>query len=185
MFIKKYINSVRNIKSENNVLKITLLALIVIIVIEGVFILRAFNMQKVIIVPTVNSKYVISTNAANKPYLRAMASYLTGLTMNFTPLTIKKNYDDFLDYTAPQAFFPIQSGLYADIKPYQASDASSWFIVKSIETYPGSIVVKGIQRLLMSNKVVSDKDLSITIDYVIIHGQFQVTGYFQKKAKNI
>ena len=56
MFTKKYINKTRNIAADNNILKIVLTALVIIIAIEGYFIIKAFNMQKVIIIPTVTAK---------------------------------------------------------------------------------------------------------------------------------
>ena len=181
MFTKKYINKTRNIAADNNILKIVLTALVIIIAIEGYFIVKAFNMQKVIIIPTVTTKYAISSNTANKQYLESMSSYLTGLVLNFTPLTIKRNYNRFLDYVAPTSFFGIQSGLYANINPYMQSDASSWFIIKNTTVYPNKIVVTGIQRLLMSNKIVNNKGLKITLGYAIVNGEFQITDYSQVK----
>ena len=63
--MKKYINGYRSLVQNNNALKFAVIALAVIIFIEGVFIIKAFNAEKVIVVPNVNGKYVISQTGAN------------------------------------------------------------------------------------------------------------------------
>jgi hypothetical protein len=56
MSVKKYINDYRSAVQNNNVLKLALIVLAAIILIEGIFIIKALNYEKTIVVPNVNGK---------------------------------------------------------------------------------------------------------------------------------
>lgn len=178
--MKKYINGYRNLVQNNNALKFAVIALAVIIFIEGVFIIKAFNAEKVIVVPNVNGKYVISQTGANPRYLKGIGVYLVGLAENFTPQNIGGNYKEFLNYASSGSFGNLQASFVSGEKTYKRNDASSFFAVKSVKLLPGKIVVTGNKRLIIGTSVVSSKMLQATLNYKIINGEFEVTGYVEK-----
>lgn len=180
-----YVNGIRNISRQNNILKLGVVAAVIVILALIYGIVTVSHNQKVVIIPAVTHKYVLSNNTASPHYLDMMGRYLSGLVLNFTPLTIKKNYNKFLDYVAPESFSGIQSGLYNNMNDYIQSDSSGWFVVSSVANTANEIILRGRERILMSNKVVLDKKVKITINFGITDGEFEVTGYSQSESKQL
>jgi len=182
MFNKKYLNEYRNTIYQNNVLKLTLSSLILVIFIEGFFIIKALNTQRTIVIPSVKGKYVVLDKSANTEYLTRMAYFLTNLVENFTPQTIKANYDRFLDYVAPEVYGSMQTTLLTNSQNYIATNTSSYFIPKTIKIFKNRIEITGNRKFIIGDKVVSANTIKITIGYAIKHGLFEVMSYEEEKV---
>lgn len=184
MAVKSYINGYRNLVANNNALKMVILILGAVILIEGVFILKALNSEKTIVVPNVSGKYIIGGTSANPTYIKTIGTYLVSLVQNFTPNTIDGNYREFLNYASPRAYGKLQSTLINNAKTYQKDDASSFFTIKSEKVLSDRVVVSGQSRLIIGSNVVSDKKLQVSILYKITNGEFEVIGYVEKNINN-
>jgi type IV conjugative transfer system protein TraE len=185
MSVKKYINDYRSAVQNNNVLKLALIVLAAIILIEGIFIIKALNSEKKFVVPNVNGKYVIGVTRANPQYLKSMGTYLSGLVENITPQTISGNYKQFLNYASPGSFGALQASLISNEKAYKRNDAASFFSIKNIKLYPDKITIIGTKRLIIGTNIVSNKILKVILTYKIINGEFEVTGYVEKNISLI
>lgn len=181
MYNSKYLNEYRNTVSQNNALKITLLALVVIIFIEGIFVIRTMDTQRTIIIPSVKGKYVISDSSANKAYITQMGYYVTNLVENFTPNSIKTNYALFLNYVDPQTFGEVQAELNANAANYAEMGASSFFAPLSIQYGSHTIIVTGNRQIIIAGRITSDTKMRIKIKYAIKHGEFEVVKYEETK----
>jgi type IV conjugative transfer system protein TraE len=170
---------------NNNALKIAVIVLAAVIAIEAVFIIKALNSEKTIIVPNVSGKYVIGGSSANPAYIKSTGTYLVSLIENFTPQTIGSNYKKFLGYASPQSYGLLQSTLVSNEKTYKRNDASSFFSIKSEKVYPGKLVIIGQDRLIIGSNVVSNKFIKINLIYKIVNGEFEVTGYVEKNINII
>lgn len=185
MSVKKYLNNYKYLVMNNNVLKITVIVLAVVILIEAVFIIKALNSEKTIIIPTVSEKYVIGNNSASPLYVKSIGTYLVQLVQNFTPQTISSNYKKFLDYASPASYGTLQSSLVSNEKTYKRNDASSFFSIKSEKVYPNKLTVIGQDRLIIGSNVVSSKMIKINLLYKIVNGEFEVSGYVEKNINII
>jgi len=185
MSVQKYLNNYKNLVMNNNVLKIAIIVLSVVIVIEAGFIIKALNSEKTIIVPNVSGKYVIGNSNANPAYIKSIGTYLVSLVKNFTPQTISSNYEEFLNYASPQAYGLLQSTLVSNETAYKQNDASSFFSIKSEKVLPDKVVIIGHDRLIIGSNVVSIKSLKINLLYKIVNGEFEVTGYVEKSINTI
>lgn len=185
MSVKRYLNNYKNLVQNNNILKLAVLALAAVILIEAVFIIKALNSEKTIIVPNVSGKYVIGGSSANPAYIESMGTYLVSLVENFTPQTISSNYKKFLDYASPQSYGILQSTLVSNEKTYKRNDASSFFSIKNEHVYPGKITIIGQDRLIIGSNVVSNKAIKINLLYKIVNGEFEVIGYVEKNINII
>jgi len=185
MSVQKYLNNYKNLVMNNNVLKIAIIVLSVVIVIEAGFIIKALNSEKIIVVPNVSGKYVIGNSTANHTYVKAMGTYLVSLIEDFTPQTISSNYEQFLNYASPQAYGVLQSTFVSNEKAYKQNDASSFFSIKSEKVYPDKVVIIGQDRLIIGSNVVSNKSIKINLLYKIVNGELEVVGYVEKNINTI
>ncbi|MEM4066818.1 MAG: TraE/TraK family type IV conjugative transfer system protein [Candidatus Micrarchaeaceae archaeon] len=181
---KIYLNEYRNTIKSNNILKFTLFILLLLILIEGFFIIYSMNTQRTIIVPNVNGKYIISNSSANETYIKQMSYFLVDLMEDFTPSTVKSNYSEFLNYVAPDVYGKIQADIMANAENYIATDTSSFFAPKTFKMGPNKVVIIGDKRLVVGNQVVSSQTISIIITYTINQGKYEVTSYVESKNTN-
>jgi len=185
MSVKRYLNNYKNLVMNNNALKMTVIILAVVILVEAVFIIKALNSEKTIVVPNVSGKYVISSSSANPVYIQSIGTYLVSLVENFTPQTISSNYKKFLNYASPQSYGLLQSTLVSNEKAYKRNDASSFFSIKSEKVYLDKLVITGQDRLIIGSNVVSNKFLKISLLYKIVNGEFEVIGYVEKNINAV
>jgi type IV conjugative transfer system protein TraE len=181
---KLYLNEYRNTIRANNILKFTLFTLLLVILIEGFFIVYTMNTQRTVIVPSVTGKYVISNSSANPEYVQQMSMYLINLMEDFSPNTVKNQYAEFLNYVSPDVFGKIQSDIMANAENYIATDTSSFFVPKSFKMSSTQAIVTGDKRQIVGNQVVSSQSIVITINYQITQGKFEVTSYVESKNNN-
>lgn len=183
---KKYLSYFHNVVKCNNSLKFTIIALIIVILIEGFYMVDMMKSQKTIIIPGIKETYVISDKTANKNYIIKMSTFFVDLVENFSPRTVKRNYQLFLSYVDAKSYGSMQSDLMALAQSYISNDTSSWFVVDSIMMGSGNTVyVIGRKHLIVGNKIVSENRIKITIKFVIKNGLFKVVSYEEKKISNV
>lgn len=178
---KLYLNEYRNTIKANNILKFTLFTLLLVIFVEGFFIIYTMNTQRTVIIPNVKGKYVVSNSSANNTYIQQMALMLTGLMEDFTPSTVKSNYAQFLDYVAPESYGNIQANIMSNAESYIATDTSSFFAPKTIKISSDEVDLIGDKRLIVGNQVVSNQSIKVVIKYTIKQGKFEVLSYEELK----
>jgi conjugal transfer pilus assembly protein TraE len=181
---KIYLNEYRNTIRSNNILKLTLFILLAVIVVEGFFIVYTMNTQRTIVIPNVSGKYVIANSSANANYVKQMSYYLVDLMENFSPSTVKSNYNEFLNYVAPDVFGNMQSNIMVNAENYIATDTSSYFIPKDFKMTDNTIYITGVKRNIVGKQVVSENEVKITIGYLINQGKFEVESYVESKNSN-
>ncbi len=184
MEAKKYVGEFWNILKENNSLKLVMIFLTLMLFIEGFFVIKAMHTQRTIVIPCVKGKYEFTDVQASPKYIIDMGIFLADLMENFTPKTIKYNYSRFLSFFAPDKFGKAQSVLMANAERYINSNVSSMFSATDVKLYPGKIVISGIRKLAISDKIVSTEKLIITIYYTIKNGEFEVISYEEKHKKS-
>ncbi len=180
---EKYVSEFWNIARENNVLKLVLLSLILIIIIEGLFVVKVMYTQRTIVIPSVRGKYEFTDTKASPDYLVNMGIFLADLVENFTPATIKSNYERFLSFFSPAGYSKAQGVLMANAEQYITGNVSSLFAVKKVRLYPGRIVIQGRRKLIVAGKVISDEPINVVIYYLIKNGKFEVVSYEENKNK--
>ena len=185
MSVRRYLNNYKYLVMNNNVLKITIIVLAAVILIEAVFIIKALNSEKTIIIPAVSNKYVVGNESASTLYVKSVGTYLVSLVQNFTPQTISSNYKKFLYYVSPSSYGALQSSLVSNEKTYKRNDASSFFSIKSETVKPNKLTVIGQDRLIIGSNVVSTKMMKINLLYKIVNGEFEVIGYVEKSINII
>ena len=184
MEAKKYVGEFWNILRENNVLKLVLLSFIVVLFIEGMFVIKAMHTQRTIVIPCVRGKYEFTDTQVSPKYLINMGIFLADLVENFTPKTIEYNYNRFLSFFTPENFGRAQSVLMANAERYISNNVSSMFSATDVKLFPGKIVVYGVRKLAISDKIVSTERLAISIYYTIKNGEFEVISYEEKHKKS-
>lgn len=182
---EKYVNEFWNIVRENNALKMVLMGLILIIIIEGFFTVKVMNTQRTIVIPSVKGKYEFTDTYVSHNYLVNMGILLANLIENFTPETVKFNYQRFLSFLSPENYGEAESVLMANAEKYISSNVSSMFTVKNVKIYPHEIDISGYRKLIVASKVVSSQNLKVIIHYEIKNGEFEVVNYEEKQGKNI
>ena len=183
MFAKKYLNEYHETIRENNALKVTLMALILVIFIEGFFIIKTMDTQRTIVIPSVRGKYEITANSANADYLVQMGYYLSSLMETFTPQTVKSNYYRFLEYVAPEVYDSMKSAIMSEADKFISTDTSSFFSPLAYKIYKdNTLIITGKRMLITAGKVVSDTKINVKIKYKIVHGKFEVVAYEEEKT---
>ena len=181
---KTYVNEFWNIVKENNMLKMVLLTLILIIIIEGFFTVKVMYTQRTIVIPSVRGKYEFTDTRVSPNYLVNTGILLANLIENFTPQTVKFNYERFLSFLSPENYNKAQGSLMANAEQYVSSNVSSLFAVKKVKLYPGKILINGVRKFIVAGKVISNESLTVLILYKIKNGEFEVVSYEENRGKN-
>lgn len=180
---KKYVNEFWNVVKENNILKMVLLSLIIVIFAEGFFAVKVMYTQRTIVIPSVRGRYEFTETGASPNYLVNMGIFLADLIENFTPSTVKFNYERFLSFLAPSGYGKAQGVLMANAEQYITGNVSSLFAVKKVKLFPQEILIRGIRKFIVAGKVVSSENLTVVIHYEIKNGEFEVVSYEENRSK--
>ena len=178
MKMQKFMSDFKNTKASNNFLRFLIVALITIIVAEGIIMLNLMDKQRVIVVPiNVDRKFSITGDTASPEYVEMMIRQTIYLKENFTPETVRENFKAFLSLIAPQYYRQVEKKLMNTANELIKYQISQVFFPKEVFVKGNTATVTGIKKIYAGEHLAEQKPVKIKISFKINQGKFEVLKY--------
>ncbi len=186
MIFRQYLNETGNVWAENRLLKFAVLVTACSTIIYGFFTYRAVTSQKIIIYPVGYSGQIeIEGEKINHEYLAYLSRTIFDLLLNYTPSTIKPQYEILLSMMAPSAYPRYHKQFQNFIQEAGVGKLVSVFLIKKLTFQPEKkqVVASGSRLFVLEgSRVVEEKQRTYVIRYEIGNGKFLIREIGEKKA---
>lgn len=167
---KPFASEVDNLKLNNRFLRMTVAALLIMLIIVGIGLLRSMGNERTILVPPEFHKTVwVDSSTLSNEYLEEMAYYLSSLILTVTPETVKYQNDTLLRYSSPDIRGILKIALDNQALKLTANGASTIFhpstIVFGDLKHPMSVVISGTLTTYIIDKKVGDSPKSFLVGF--------------------
>lgn len=172
--------------SENWSLRLALLIAGAIIIFQQFVVMGRVQSQKVIFMPPVvaSKEFWVTGNQVSTSYLEMMAQFIMYNAFNVTPANAKENARNLLALVDPDFYGEVEQKIDRQIG-YLADNQISrtFYFGETNANVPGKIIVKGLLKEYVSNKLVGASDLTAQISYQIKQGRFFIVGFEVKEGQ--
>lgn len=186
MILKKFLQSASNLFAENRLLKFS----VVVLTIGYILLSREVsnskgNIRTVVVPPHLNSKVEIYGSWTTESYIREYMRYLGALIWNYSPATVRGQFDESLASWHPSVFEAAKERLYILAGQIEQTRASSVFYITGIKNNPDNhyVEVTGNSILFMQDKSVESVTKSYFVLYKVEAGRFWILGIEEKAGK--
>jgi len=187
MKLDLFVQKTSNLYAENRLLKFVVLVLGITVIINSIFSYRALHYQKTVILPpVVDRRIAISGNDANEDYIKLFARYSIGLLENYSPVSVRAQFDELLKLVTP-SFYPSFENTLADltatVNTLMITSAFYPFRI-NVNKQKKTIAINGTKKQFTGSSVV-DRGQSKTyiIGYVISNGRFFINDFKEVENK--
>ncbi len=177
MNFKIFLNKKADVQAENRLLRFVVTVIGIVVLFNTVMIQRSLNYQRVIIVPPgLDVKAEIRGDYLDKNYVMAFSRYVSGLAFNYTPATVKRQFEELLTLFAPEAYAAGKTTFYNLAENVIETRSNSSFYIDrvSIDTVKKRVEVFGVRRLYIDDRKVEDLAKTYLIEYKINNGKFSI-----------
>ena len=170
---------------ENWTFMIVTLIMAGVIVFEGYLISDKVNNQKIVFMPPkmVTKEFWIAGNVVSKTYLEQMGFFISSTLLNIDSQTSKYTIQNILPLVEPNFYYKVKSMLQEQINYIKDNDISRVFYPSVVKVKKGELNVIGVVKDIIGDKVVSNQQVDVKINYKIKQGRFWVAGILVEKAE--
>lgn len=183
MNFKLFLNRTANIQAGNRLLKAVVVVLGVALVINTICTVYALKYQRTIIVPPgLKEQVVIEGSKVDNAYVLQFARYLIALTFNYTPATVRRQYEEALLYFDAGSYPKAKTLFYELADKVVETKVSSVFhpLRFEINTTTNKIEVLGNRLQMVDDRTVESGTKTYIIEYRILDGKFTVLNIGEK-----
>lgn len=185
MKLDVFLQKSSNMAAENRLLKFVVTVIGIAAVVNSVMTYRALNYQRTIVVPPVlSSRIEISGGRASEEYIRAFSRYIAALAFNYSPGSVKAQFDELLALYAPEYFPDGKRMLYELADRVTTTRVTSVFHISQLFVDDGKkqIELSGQRRQYVDDKKVEDVLKTYIIEYKISDGRFSIMRMSEKEG---
>ncbi|ANA41760.1 hypothetical protein A2G06_16595 (plasmid) [Geobacter anodireducens] len=185
MKLDRYLSTSSNLFGENRLLKFVVLALGCATVLNTCGMMRAQQMEKVVIVPTtVTEKMWIAGDQASEEYIKQFVRDAAGLYLTFHPANVRQNFSELLKLYHPTEFGAARKSLYDLADRIEESKASSAFYLTKLlnDEKKHQLEITGVKTMIISEKVTEQAVRNYVLEYKIESGKFSIVRFMEKTA---
>jgi len=165
------------INVENRLLKLAVVVVAVSNILFGFMAWTATKQKTVLLVPVGFSRPIEAGRTVNEAYILEVARFLADSFLNYTPTTVRKQYEAALQFFAPRVYSQYRKIFDKFVDEAETSQLASAFFVDRVEHSPDSRAIKvtGNKVTMLNDQVIERKTISILIKYKTRYGRFYVT----------
>lgn len=185
MKLDRYLSAASNLYGENRLLKFVVVALGCATVLNTCGIMRAQQMEKVVIVPTtVTEKMWITGDKASEAYVRQFTRDAVNLYLTYHPANARQNFNELLKLYHPTEFDVAKKSLYDLADRIEESRASSAFYINKLvnDETKKQLEIWGVRTMVINGKVTEDASKIYILEYKIESGKFSIIRFMEKVA---
>lgn len=184
MKLDLFLSKTSNLFAERRVLRLMVIVIGGLTALNSLLLFAFMDRQRTVLVPPgLTSQAEVAGSTADATYLRLMGRYISGLRLNYTPATARKQFDELLPMVAPEQYPSLQKALYQTADAVEMARASSVFHVADITHFPGQqfLEIPGHQELYVRDQKTEDKRVTYRLSYQIRDGHFWVMDFSEKE----
>jgi conjugal transfer pilus assembly protein TraE len=181
--IKRYLEQQKNLLTENKLLKLALLVLLVGLIANAFTMLIIVRRARTVIVPpVVNTKFEITGNSLSDDYLRIMTRYIVALAFNYNPVSARRNFEELLALYDPTVYDEKKREFYGLAETVETSKMTSIFLIQkmAIDDKARQIEIQGQRKQLANEQKIKEGAETFTIEYSNSNGRFAILRIAQK-----
>lgn len=185
MKLDRYLSAASNLFGENRLLKFVVVALGCATVLNTCGMMRAQQMEKVVLVPTTaNEKMWIAGDKASDEYVKQFTRDAVNLYLTYHPANARKNFNDLLKLYYPTEFESTKKNLYDLADRIEDSKAASAFYVSKLvnDEKKHRLEISGVKTMIMNDKVTEQSIKDYILEYRIESGKFAIIRFMEKTA---
>lgn len=171
---------------ENWTSRIVILLLVLIVMWQQMIIVNRISGQRTVFMPpvVVNKQFWVAGNTVSTSYLEMMSQFIIFNLFDVTPHNAIANGQNVLALVEPEFFADVEEMLSRQMSYLVDNQISRTFYFSKIDAKtPGRMVITGILKDLVSDKVIDRRDVNIEINYAINQGRFWMNGLKVIKLK--
>lgn len=179
-----FMQKTANLAAENRLLKFFIVVIGITVVINTAVTIRAFRMQKIILVPPiVDSRIEIAGDKASDGYVKTFVRYISALAFNYTPATARLQFGELLATYAPPAYPSAKKTFYDLADTIEMSHVTNSFVIQKIDidSEKHQIDVLGNNLRYSEDRKVEESQRTYLIQYRIENGKFMITELKEKE----
>lgn len=181
IFLDKHLN----IKAENKLLKFFVVLIGIIQIVNIAWNYSITKSTKTIIIPSgLTSKLEISSNEMSEETIKQYTRYILGLVANYSPATVRSQFDELLTFYHPDSFAEAKVTLYSLAEDIEKAKVSSSFYIQKItlDSSKHTVEVSGTKRQYANEIKLKDKNETYLIEYTINNGKFMIRKIYLKET---
>jgi conjugal transfer pilus assembly protein TraE len=183
MNLKKWVQRSSNVFGENLLLKFVVVVWGIALVVMGFRVERAVNMQRTIIMPPgLGQKVEVGSADASDEYIEHYARYALNLALNYTPATVRGQFDRLLLLYAPETYPKAQTALYELASAIEKARNTNAFYVTSIVVFRDKeeVEIAGLRRQFIEDVKAGEQRKTYVMKYRVINGRMQIVELAEK-----
>jgi len=174
----KFIELISNLKSENGLLKFVIIILTAALIIEGLLMVKLYASERTIIVPAyVDKRFSISNGVASQEYIEMMTKYAIELLSNYTPETVSDRQAEFMKFIPSDYYKTVYEQMAPMVAEVKANFITQHYIPQSITLQSNKVVVIGVMRRYVQDKLAAAGQLQYEITFRINNGRYEIVNY--------
>lgn len=182
IFLDKHLN----VKAENKLLKFFVVLIGIAQVVNMAWNYSITRSARTIIIPAgLNARMEISDRGMTEDSIRQYVRYAFGLALNYSPVTVRGQFDELLVLYSPASFTQAKTSLYALAEDVENAKVSNSFYIQRMALDPSGRVVEvqGIKRQYAGEVKLKDANETYVLEYTVSNGRFMIEKIYLKEDK--
>ncbi len=186
MELNKYLEQKNNLIAGNRLLKLAVVVMGLGLIVNA-FVTHSISKRArtIIVPPVVTTRFELSGSRLSDEYAKLMTRYIMSLAANYTPGTVRGNFDELLSLYDPDAHGEAKRVFYKLADTVETARVTASFFIQKItlDEARRQITVEGAKRLIANEQKVEEGPETYLIEYSNNNGRFAVTNLSRKPPK--
>lgn len=176
VYKNKLIKALRRVQVNDLILIILALCLLLTLTLA----VKNMGRERTIIVPpVVHDNFWVDSNNADPKYLQEMATYFIFLANNVSPENIEYQNSLIINYVNPSEQGILRTQLAQQASRVKRNQLTTMFSIIGFKVDAGAniVIINGVLKSIIGDKVVSTTEKSYRISFQIINGQLYINEF--------
>jgi len=181
MKLDTYLQKHANVKAENRLLKMFILAIGAALVINFYMSMNMAQKERIVILPPgIDGRVEISGKGASDSYVRAYIRYMSGLLLNYHPGIARAQFSEALESFSPDGFTEAKRMLYELADDVEKFKIASTFYPDTItvDRTNGVARVKGYEKKTREGHMLDEGVKTYVFEYTVQGYRFLVKRFY-------
>ncbi len=185
MRLRKYLQTTSNVFENNRLLKFVIVIIAGAEIFNSFMVYRAVSYQKVILIPPkMTGTIEFVKGKPTDKYIWDMTRTITNLAVNYSPATARAQFNELLEYFAPEKFPNASEKWYSLASRIEETQACSVFYLENITLKKdGTVEIFGEMRQFVGNTSIFRQGKTFVLSYRIEKGRFYLLNFKEKEKQ--
>lgn len=184
MKIVTYLEEKLNLTAENRLLKFAICVIGAALIVNMCLTLTLVSRSRTIVLPpVVNTKFELSGAKLSDDYVRMMARYIVSIGLNYTPSSVRGNFEELLGLYDPNTYDEKKREFYELAEIVETTKITNTFFIQklSIDDNKGQIEICGQRKQYANEQKIKEGQETYLVEYSNNNGKFAILRIAQKQ----